>query len=74
MTVCSARVPYDSVQCSCEQDEYFRVEEGEIVEAVLPPDNGRYHEQPGTAPNHQGDERDDLGVGGGRRVRGEGEL
>ncbi len=70
----SCTVPYDSVQCSCKQDEHFRVEEGEVVEAILPPNNGCYHEQPGTTTNHQGDKRDDLGVGGGGRIRGEGEL
>ena len=45
-----------------------------MVEAKLPPNDGADHEQPSTAEDHRGEEDDDLGVGRGRGVRGEGEL
>ena len=62
------------MQVPGEKDEDLGVEEREVVEAVLPAHDGTDHEEPSAAEEHHGEESDDLGVGGGRGVRGEGEL
>ena len=59
---------------SGKENEHFRVEEGEVVEAVLPADDGTHHEETGTAEEHHHQQDDDLGMGGGRGVWGEGKL
>ena len=66
--------PNDGVHRSCKQYEDLRVEEREVIEAVLPANDGTHHEEPGTAEEHHHKEDDDLGVGRSRRVGGEGEL
>ena len=62
------------MQVPGEEDEYFRVEEREVIETVLPAHDGTDHEESGTAEKHHGEEGDDLGVRGGKGVRREGEL
>ena len=56
------------MQATCEEDEDLGVEEGEVVEAVLPANDGTHHEQPRTAQDHHDNQDYDLGVGGSRRV------
>ena len=66
--------PNDSVHGSCKQYEDFRVEEREVIEAVLPANDGTHHEEASTAEEHHHKEDDDLGVGRGRGVRGKRKL
>ena len=66
--------PNDSVHGSCKQYEDLRVEEGEVIEAVLPANDGTHHEEASTAEEHHHKEDDDLGVGRGRGVGGKREL
>ena len=62
------------MQVPGKEDKDFGIEEGEVVKAVLPAHDGTDHKEPGAAEEHHGEESDDLGVGGGRCVWGEGEL
>ena len=62
------------MQCPGKEDKHLREEKREVVEAKLPTNNGTDHEQPGTAQDHRREKNDDLSVGGGWSVRGEGEL
>jgi len=50
------------VHGSGKQDEDLRVEEGEVVEAILPADNGTHHEEACTAEEDHHKEDDDFGV------------
>jgi hypothetical protein len=50
------------------QNEDLGVEEGEVVEPILPPHDGTHHEEPSTAEQDEGEEENDFGVGGGRGV------
>lgn len=59
---------------SGKQDEDLRVEEGEVVEAILPANDGAHHEEACTAEEDHHKEDDDFGVRRSRGVRGEGEL
>ena len=66
--------PYDGMHSPGKENKDFRVEECEVVEAILPAHNGCHHEQ-ATAGQEDGDQQnDDLCVSGRYRVRGEGEL
>ena len=66
--------PNDGVHGSCKQYEDLRVEEREVIEAVLPANDGTHHEEASTAEEHHHKEDDDLGVGRGRGVRGKRKL
>ena len=57
-----------------ENNEDLREEEGEVVEAVLPAHHGTHHEEPGAREQDEREQHDDLGVGRGWGVWGEGEL
>ncbi len=56
------------VHGSGEEDEDLGVEEGEVIEAVLPADDGANLEQAGAGEEDEDQEDDDLGIGGGRGV------
>lgn len=56
------------------KDEHLRVEEGKVVEPILPAHHCTHHKEASTAEQDKGQQEDDLGVGGGRGVGGEGEL
>ena len=60
--------PYDGVECLCEDNKDFGVEESEVVETVLPANHRTHHEQSGTAQQDEGQQQDDLGMGGRGRV------
>ena len=63
--------PNDGVHGASKENEHLRVEEREVVEAVLPAHDGRHHEQASTAQEDHDQKTNDLGVCRSRRVGGE---
>lgn len=58
----STHPPDNGVHGSGKQDEDLRVEEGEVVEAILPADDGTHHEEACTAEEDHHKEDDDFGM------------
>ena len=57
-----------------EEDEDFGEEKCEMIETILPADDGTHHEETSTAKDHRREKNDDLGMRRCRCVGREGEL